>query len=715
MILVQILVYVMAYLMKVKIRRSALVLSLGALSGFVHSTAFADDAIVLDVIRLEAQADPTAPSLGKLGQSNKDVAQALTVISEQEMKQRNLQRLDDVLQAAGGITTQPYQLLTTAYYTRGFKIDSFSQNGVPVLMGNMAAAPQEMSIYEQVEVLRGANGLLQGTGNPAATVNLVPKRPQDHFTGSASLGYGSWNHINAGLDVSVPLSKDGRVRSRFVASAYDKDFFYDTSKQRSENYYGVIDFDLTDQATLYAGVHEQKIRGGSNMSGVPFYANGQDAHLPRRTYLDADWDRFDWNNTRIFSGLDYRFENGWFANVQYNHFQGKSYLDYAGASGKLDPISHKGLKLTGGSYQFDQKQDSVDAYVKGDIHLFDRDHELLLGAQYQKITSEQFTASVFGLDKNIEVDPWHWEPSSVARPIMDQYLSRGPDVTEQTGYYATGRFSVSDQIKFILGGRLSNWKNTANNKTIQLNNEFTPYTGLVWTLNPNWNAYVSYAEIFQPQKQKDVNGQLLDPIRGSNVETGLKADLLDDRLHFNAAIYQIIQEDRAQEDPEHPCASQLDGFCYIADGKVRSRGFELEAKGQLTEAVSLTASYSQNYTKYLRDAKSEGQSFSRFAPKHMFNLWVNYVPAIGAEKLNLALGLRAQSAFSVTSGEVTLNQGGYSIVDSKLGYQISPNIEASVFVKNLFDRRYYQSLSGVNWNNRYGEPRSAMLMVNTRF
>lgn len=705
----------MAYVMKINIQPSLLALSIAAISGLHHGMAFAEQPIVLETITLEAQADQQSPSLGKLGQSKKEVAHALTVVSEQEMQNRNLQNLDDVLQAAGGITTQPYQLLTTAYYTRGFKIDSFAQNGVPVLMGNMAGAPQDMSIYEQVEILRGANGLLQGTGNPAATVNLVVKRPQDHFTGSASLGYGHWNNLNATVDVSMPLNQDGRIRSRIVASAYDKDFFYDSSKQRSENYYGVLDFDLTDQATLYVGAHHQKIRGGTNMAGVPFYANGQDMYLPRSTYLDVAWDRFDWNNTRIFTGLDYQFDNGWFANVQYNHFQGKSYLDYAGATGKVDPITGKGLKLTGGSYQFDNKQDSIDAYAKGNIQLFNREHELLFGAQYQKVTTEQYTASIFALDKNIEVDPWHWDPASVPRPVMGQYNSRGPDVTEQTGYYATGRFAVTDQLKFILGGRLSNWKNTANNKTIELENEFTPYSGIVWAFHPSWNAYLSYSQIFQPQKQKDAQGNLLDPIRGNNVETGIKADLLDGRFNFNAAIYQIIQEDRAQEDPAHPCASQLDNWCYIADGKVRSRGFELEATGQIHPDLTLTASYSNNHSKYLRDAKSEGQAFSSFAPKHMFNLWLNYSPSVINDKLNLGLGVRAQSAFNVSSAGVTLNQGGYSVVDSKLAYQIHPNIEAAVFVKNLFDRRYYQSLSGVNWNNRYGEPRSAMLMFNAKF
>lgn len=696
-------------------KSSYLAISLGTIGTFVQSSAMADNLAKLPTIVVEAEAEIVQPSLGKLGQSNKEIANSVTIVSEEDMKNRNLQSLDDVLQSAGGITIQPYQLLTTAYYTRGFKIDSFSQNGVPVLMGNMAAAPQEMSIYEQVEILRGANGLLQGTGNPSATVNLVPKRPLDHFAGSALLGYGSWNNVNAGFDISMPLTNDGRVRSRAVISGYDKDYFYDVSKQKSGNYYGVIDFDLTDQATLYAGVHEQKIRGGTNMAGVPFYSNGQDMHLPRSTYLDTAWDRFDWDNTRVFSGIDYKFDNGWLVNLQYNHYDGKSYLDYAGATGRVDPITGKGLKLTGGSYKFDNNQDSLDAYAKGNIQLFNREHELLFGAQYQKSTTEQYTANVFGLDKNIEVDPWHWDPSSVARPNIDQYISRGPDVTKQLGSYFTGRFSLMEQLKLILGGRFSQWENTANIKTFKLNNEFTPYTGIVWTINPVWNAYASYSQIFQPQKQKNSDGNIIEPVRGSNFETGIKAEFLDGRFKLNTSIYQITQEDRAQEDPVHPCASQLDNNCYIADGKVRSRGFEIEANGQIRSDLFLTASYTNNKNKYLRDAKSEGQVFASFAPRHMFNLWLNYTPSVFHERFNMGLGLRAQSDYRVTSSGVTLRQGGYGVVDSKFSYQLSPKVEGAIFLKNIFDHRYYQSLSGVNWNNRYGEPRSAMLMLNAKF
>ncbi|AOA57829.1 TonB-dependent siderophore receptor [Acinetobacter larvae] len=689
--------------------------SLGLYAQAYAAATDQDEPTQLDTITLTATADQAQVSQAKLGDTLHDIPHSVKVFSAQEMQQKNLQSLDEVMQNTSGVTTQPFQLLTTSYYTRGFKIDSFAQNGTPILMGNMASAPQDMAMYEQVEIIKGANGLLQGTGNPAATVNLVAKRPLDHVAAQATLGYGRWDHLNSSLDLNLPLSPDARVKSRFVASYTDKDFFYDVSKQRSENYYGVIDFDLTEQMTLYAGVHDQSIRGGTNMAGVPFYADGSDMHLPRHTYLDVSWDRFDWDNTRVFAGIDYKFQNAWLLNVQYNRFDGDAELDYAGATGKVDPNTGLGLKLTGGSYLFKNKQDSLDAYVKGTVQLWQRQHELLFGAQYQKTSTEQWSAMDFRLDPNIAVDPWHWDPSQVAQPYMGNYMSRGPENIKQLGFYATGRFALTDQLKAIIGGRVSNWEHQANNQVNKLDHEVTPYAGLVYQLNPAWMTYVSYAQIFQPQQQRSYNDELLDPVRGSTTELGIKADLWQQRLSLNASVYQIIQQDRAQEDPAHPCVSSFDTACYIADGRVRSRGFELEANTQLSPSFTLNASYSNNHSKYLRDAESAGEAFASFAPRHMFNLWANYRPESLQQRLTLGLGLRAQSDFYTQSGAVRLSQGGYSVFDASARYQINSHLEAALNIKNLFDRRYYHSLSGVNWNNRYGEPRAAMFSLRANF
>ena len=113
--------------------------------------ALADDTATLPAVTVSGEGAATAtntPSLGKLPLTLRETPQSVTIIGQEQMKQQNLQSLDEVMQHATGITVQPYQLLTTAYYARGFKVDSYEQDGVPVLMGNMAASPQDMAVYE---------------------------------------------------------------------------------------------------------------------------------------------------------------------------------------------------------------------------------------------------------------------------------------------------------------------------------------------------------------------------------------------------------------------------------------------------------------------------------------------------------------------------------------------------------------------------------------
>jgi outer membrane receptor for ferric coprogen and ferric-rhodotorulic acid len=74
-----------------------------------------------------------------------------------------------------------------------------------------------------------------------------------------------------------------------------------------------------------------------------------------------------------------------------------------------------------------------------------------------------------------------------------------------------------------------------------------------------------------------------------------------------------------------------------------------------------------------------------------------------------------QSDFSAVSGGITQRQGGYGLVNLRLGYRLGDKTTVALNINNLLDRTYYQSLSGLSWSNRYGEPRSAMLTLRTVF
>ncbi|MBY9674321.1 Fe(3+)-pyochelin receptor FptA [Pseudomonas aeruginosa] len=648
---------------------------------------------------------PGVTTLGKVPLKPRELPQSASVIDHERLEQQNLFSLDEAMQQATGVTVQPFQLLTTAYYVRGFKVDSFELDGVPALLGNTASSPQDMAIYERVEILRGSNGLLHGTGNPAATVNLVRKRPQREFAASTTLSAGRWDRYRAEVDVGGPLSASGNVRGRAVAAYEDRDYFYDVADQGTRLLYGVTEFDLSPDTLLTVGAQYQHIDSITNMAGVPMAKDGSNLGLSRDTYLDVDWDRFKWDTYRAFGSLEQQLGGGWKGKVSAEYQEADSRLRYAGSFGAIDPQTGDGGQLTGAAYKFKSIQRSLDANLNGPVRLFGLTHELLGGVTYAQGETRQDTARFLNLP-NTPVNVYRWDPHGVPRPQIGQYTSPGTTTTTQKGLYALGRIKLAEPLTLVVGGRESWWDQDTPATRFKPGRQFTPYGGLIWDFARDWSWYVSYAEVYQPQADRQTwNSEPLSPVEGKTYETGIKGELADGRLNLSLAAFRIDLENNPQEDPDHP--GPPNNPFYISGGKVRSQGFELEGTGYLTPYWSLSAGYTYTSTEYLKDSQNDsGTRYSTFTPRHLLRLWSNYDLPWQDRRWSVGGGLQAQSDYSVDYRGASMRQGGYALVNMRLGYKIDEHWTAAVNVNNLFDRTYYQSLSNPNWNNRYGEPRS---------
>lgn len=656
----------------------------------------------------------------RLGLSPRETPQSISIITSQQMQDQGLTQLADVVAQTPGLTINQSGNLgsdSSAIYSRGFAVENYQIDGVPQLNSNYNSLFQsaDMAIYDHVEVVRGATGLMNGLGSPAATINLVRKKPTSTFEASASVEGGSWDYRRAEADVSTPLNKSGSVRGRFVAAYQENNSYIERLHERREIFYGVVEADLTPRTLATVGFSWQSFDlTGHARSGLPlFFADGGTTNWARSKSAAADWAYSYRSNQTFFGSLEHRFTNGWRIKGTLSHDRNTfdEVLGYA-AGGYPDRATGSGVNLWASRWMGKPEQTSLDLYATGPFQLFGRTHELVVGTTLARTV---FAAPTFGA--------WFFDDWSSAVPNIYTWNGTDPaapynprqgtyDFFEQTASaYATARLRPTDSLSVLLGTRITSWKNDttqsyldgspSENSNRSERGKITPYVGIVYDFNKNFSAYASYTSIFKPQSNRDVNGGFLDPLVGNGYEVGTKASFFDGALNASAAAYLVKQDNLAVALPGvlAPDGSQA----YYGASGAKTKGYELELSGRLATNWQASAGFTRNIS-----SDRDGAPLNTTIPQDSFKLFTTYRIAAIGNGLTVGGGLRWQSSIYANNQgpqKVRFTQGSYSIVDLMARYPITKKVAVTLNLYNLFDKNYYTSTGSAF----YGAPRSFRL------
>jgi len=647
----------------------------------------------------------------------RETPQSISVVTRQAMDDFGLNSIDDVMRHTPGITVATYDSDRTSYYSRGFAIKNFQYDGIPILQDPQYSAGHTLTdtaIYDRVEILKGATGLLTGAGGPGGTINMVRKKPTREFKAHIDVGAGSWENYRSEIDVSGPLTESGNVRGRAVAAYQDKHSFMDHYKRDSEVYYGILEVDLTPDTLLTLGAdYQDNNPKGSSWSGSAslFNSKGDRISNPRSFNNGAKWSSWEQYTRTVFSTLEHNFDNGWVVKGQYNH-QINGYNAPLGAL--LDPDATTGLaKMLARKYTGEYVSDSGDLFATGPFSLLGREHELVVGGSVSKShwTGKDYTNANM---VNNAYDYYNWKGDSL-EPDWGNVTSYNDETTRQTGTYVTGRFSLTDDLKLMLGTRVANYTLTGTSQAKDTG-KVLPYAALIYDINDTISAYTSYTEIFLPQSYyRDRNNKMLEPDEGTNYELGLKGEFFDGRLNSSLAYFEVHQDNRPEADTAYNGNPTNPDIDYAYKGiKATTKGYEAEISGEVMPGWQLQAGYTH---KVSRD--QGGTKVSTWEPEDQINLYTSYKLTGDLDKLTLGGGVRWQSTgWQMLSN---WNKGGtvekfsqdpYWLVDLMARYQISKNLSATVNLNNVFDKSYYTNIGFYN-SSYYGDPRN--VMVSTRW
>lgn len=646
------------------------------------------------------QRGPSATATG-LALTLRQTPQSVSVMTRQRMDDFKLQTLTDVMEQTPGVTVDR-QGDGNNIMVRGDNVN-LQIDGLRQMASGWYANTQmlytmdDMAEIDRIEVLKGSSGLTNGDGKYGATVNMIRKRPTQEFRASVGAGVGSWDNYRADVDVGGPLNDRGSLRGRLVAAASDGHDFRDNVKRSNQTLYGTLDLDLSRDTLLNIGFvhrHREYYGAGSTSMIQAYAANGDFLGLqPRSFNIGAPWSGYEQDTDTLFASLEHRFDNGWTAKLRAS--TEKTKMPY-GETGSWFTASPQVVDLSRAEDHANRNR-SMAADLRGPFELLGRSHELMLGADTARTSSDTYSANKRFTNLGLDYSDGG---SAIVRP--DDIVNYPVDnhsyfSSKRSSVYGAVRLNVADPVKVIGGARITNYEQydltpyAYSNYDFKKSNVVTPYLGLVVDVHEQVSLYGSYASIFKPQSALDASGKTLDPEEGQTYEIGAKGEFLDKRLNASLAYFWMKTDNVADATGE----TMPDGTAiYRSVSGVSKRGYELELSGELAPGWQAQGSYVLNSTSL---------SNSNYLPRNQLKLGSTY--RMGGALSGLTIGAATRWQSKTSAGP--LLQPAFWVLDLMARYQVNQKLSVNLNIRNALDKSYFAGMRDFGRvQYTWGAPRS---------
>jgi iron complex outermembrane receptor protein len=278
--------------------------------------------------------------------------------------------------------------------------------------------------------------------------------------------------------------------------------------------------------------------------------------------------------------------------------------------------------------------------------------------------------------------------------------------------YLQDQVDLSDQWKLLAGLRYDYFDQdtrvrTGDPEPSMDDGALTWRAGIVYQPVDTLSFYTSYAMSFMPQSGLGENNSPLDPEKGWQIEAGVKADLIPDRLSATFSVFQITKNNVAVSVPGEDYSRLT--------GQQRSRGFEVDMTGEITSGWQVIGSLGYLDAEVTKDGDAAIIGNRLIGTPHWSgSLWTTYEFQDGKlEGLKLGTGV---SAVGKRYGDLenSFFVDGYYRLDASLSYKINENLDFSLIGRNLTDRRYIETTAS-RTDNYAGKPINVMAAIKASF
>ena len=684
--------------------------------------------VSLDGISVEDSADDgyraTTSEVGKTNTPILEIPQTVNVVTQQQLKDKKPETLAESLQNVSGVS---YGNTTGGIFDsiikRGFgggRDGSIMRNGVPA-----SVMHSFNKTVESVEVLKGPASLLYGAQEPGGIINMVTKKPKYDFSNEIWAGIGNRNYWNTGFDTTGPIAESG-FAYRFIFDTMQKDYWREFGEYKNVLFAPSLSYKGDDYRINLAYTHTRSTdpidRG---MYLIP--STGKLLPIDKKRRLDEPFNKL---KTKLDT-LDVNFEKNlgenWLLKGAYAFSRSKheyGHIRLMNVNLNNGTATRRNEYYDGFIHRTHAGSLNLNGYVKtGEI-----EHNLLFGIdakEYYRYRPGGLRDTGNRLSINIYNPIYGRVGLPTARESSIQYQK-----LKTIGFYAQDSINLTENLIYSLGTRYEYYDQVARgttsgpNSTDQQDGKFTWQTGLLYLLTPQWSVYTNYAQSFNPQMA--ISGDDIGDIKpeeGKSVELGTKFQ--NDSITASAAVFNINKKNimRTVNSVSTPV------------GEARSRGFEFDFNGRVTQGLSVGASYAYTKTEVRKDSGAFAVLVGKpleATPKHQASLFANYdFSHLGAKGLRIGGGARyfgswytyyMRTNLSAVPAGTGFKMDDAVVYDAFISYDTKIagyETNFSFNVKNLTDKLYYTSSSTGTQANiipiQPGYARQFMLTASVKF
>lgn len=685
-----------------------------------------------------------APASPKFTQEMVNTPKTINVVNEQVLEDQGVTSLEDALRNVSGVSTFGAgeggggNVNTSDNVTiRGFDANgSIYSDGIR----DVAGYSRDTFNTEQIEVAKGANGSVYGKGSAGGSVNLVSKSA--HLRGDKNSVSGSYDEGDTKRltgDFNKVLSDDSAVRVNLMTEQGGD--YWDNGEEEYKSL-GIAPsyFQQINESTDVTFNMLYLNQDNTPVIGLPFITDqvSEVSGIRPGTLPEEYWDNYYGVKGRDFEKVDaltftaivnHKLDDAWNLRSQtrYGETETKAIIhrpwpESSGPRGEQVYSGNYGLVFPKTNFSENEllvtQLDFIGEKYTGKIR-----HDIVVGAEAYRENQKTPKVDLSGYSYSKEsYDPINpGEIRATGRYSIDGYSK---DATA-TGLavYLNDTATLNEHWQISAGVRAENYDIDAD-QSVGRGDSATMVSAKSDATLFSWNAAVNYkpasngsiylaiANNEEPNGNNlSLNGRSaeqvaeytsLDPLESTTTELGTKWELFDQRLLLSAAIFETSKDVYDTVDEQ-----------LTTSGEQQSKGFELSATGQITDAIAVTASYTrqdaevkENYS----NPDAEGNGLTA-APEDSAALWMTYAQG----PLTIGAGAEYQSGNDFwRRNRVYFTTGGVTLVNAMASYAFTDNLTAQLNVSNVTDERYATDYSAKG-HFKPGNPRNAKLTVKYDF